>query len=198
MSNRKIFIYILFGIFLISLFSAAYFSYLLWLKPKIQADIEVKPVTSFPGDSIVKYVSDERKAVTYEIEGEFISDLEKSGETNLLTGGFVVKGDISNNTIAVYMGTLDGNIFLGRYSDSFMGKSSWDIVPTDTLFQSIKTGDPVKLSIEYSSSEATVAVNSLDKAQDILDRLTSAIKSGDKYNVPADFSLVTNKIGIIE
>lgn len=201
MPNRKIFVYILFGFFIVSLVGTAYFSYMLWLKPKSQTNIEIKPVTNSQEDSIVKFISDERNVVTYEIEGEFFTNLEKSGETNLLVGGFVVKGDTYNNIIPVYIGTLDGNIYLGRHETSFRGNSSWKIEPTNTLIQSTKIGDPVKLSVEYSSKETgeeRFAANSLSKSQDILDKLSSAIKKGDKYVVPVDFTLSAYKIGIVK
>lgn len=58
MSNRKVLIYLLLGFFLISLGSAGYFSYLLWLKPNTK--FEVRPLVSSPGDSIIKFVSVEK------------------------------------------------------------------------------------------------------------------------------------------
>ena len=96
------------------------------------------------------------------------------------------------------MGTLDGNIYLGRYSGSFTGTSTWKVVPTDTLTQIIDTKKSIKLRVEYQFDKETVAVNSLNIAQGVLDKLASTLKSGDKYEIPVDFVLVTTKIGIIE
>lgn len=79
------------------------------------------------------------------IEGKFVTNLEIIGETKFLTGGSVVKGDTYKNVIPVYIGTLDGNIYLGRYETSFKSNSSWEIESTDVLIQSTKIGDSVKL-----------------------------------------------------
>jgi hypothetical protein len=199
MDNKKVTFFVVLGFFLLSLMAAGYFLYRLWVGMRQEKATVTTPTSkvNLQSDSIVKETLLNNGGFIYEIQGSFANSLEKFGNSPLLRGEFVVKGDPSNQKIHVYLGSISGYCFLGTYSGSFNGGSTWSRVPTVTIPKIIKPGVPVKLKLTYSFT-GEAGKGAFNDLQNILDDYSKAINNGREYKIPVDFNLSTESFGIIK
>jgi len=199
-TKRKGYLFLFIALILLSLLAlVAYFSYRLHLKPPvgINPQKEVTPAYVSTDGSITKTTSSENGIATFTLEGQFINKLEKYGDTNLLRGGFVIRGDKFKHPLEVFIGSVGNFAYLGKYQDSFTGDSSWNAIPINTLTDLITPNTPVQLKFIYKFD-----FNNPDQGylitQKVIDDYEKAINDGYEYVPPTDFVLSTENVGIIQ
>lgn len=196
MDTGKIIKWGLIALFLITLGAAGYFSYRLYLAPKLSS-IQEGTLPNLPksyknNGPISKMALADNEGIIYQIDGAFTDNLEMNKSGNLLKGQFSVKDDPSKQKIIVYLGMTDNQILLGKYIKSFSGESKWTMVSTKTLLDLIKPGREVRLRITYLTIEGS------EDIQNSLDNLYTAISSGRTYFLADNFALAAGAVGIIE
>ena len=157
----------------------------------------IKPLVNQPGNPIQKYISSDNLGFTYEIEGSFPSGLS-SREDGLLTGRFEIRGDTGKRQLKTMIGTLAGYGLLGIYEGSFSQKVVWDDVPLSELGGRIQAGEAVRIRIEVKFERQDGISDFARRTQETVDALAVEMNSGNaELQIPSDFTLVTNGVGII-
>ena len=87
---------------------------------------------------------------------------------------------------------------MGAYEGSFEGSSTWERTPSSLVSESVDPDETViiKPSFEFTGLEGEK--DSLGKMQQVLDGLIEEFRTGKyKLKIPADFALVSTKLGVL-
>jgi len=200
MNKRKIFVLVGF-LFLLLAALSVYLFILLKGKPTPSEKQALEEVgkTLFaprPDVPITKTITTEKDGIVYELEGKFTGKLEKSDK--LLTGTFVLKNDPLERRIRVFVGRINGNTLFGTYDGSFNDESTWKSTSSDIVLELVKVGEPVRIRINLPLNDNLGLKKYTKEREDVLDTLIREFQIDEfSYEIPADFVLVADRLGVI-
>ncbi len=201
--GRKILVYLVFFLFLLTLLFSGYLFFRLKEKKPIvtttdQISVDERKIAVNPQDPIKKGYMEDGKIIVYDIRGYFSENLKKKDP--ILEGRFIIEGDPLKREITTYIGYLNGKTVFGKYEGSFSGKSTWSMIDTEVVFNTIKPQQPVVIRAVFYVSDDEAERISLKEQEEVLDTLTLEFKGEKKfqYIIPIDFAIVADRIGVVE
>jgi hypothetical protein len=156
-------------------------------------DVGTRQFVYNPSDTIKKYSLD--NGIGYQIEGYFDGGLTENGM--ILEGNFVLKGDTKTRRLKTYVGNNNSTVFYGKYENSFDGTSNWTTVPQSVVFKEIKSKTPVKIEVNLILDGTDFGREYVGKKELVLDRIITEMKNGQIGEIPSDFFMVAQKVGIV-
>jgi len=176
--------------------------YLYWTQyqktklPGGQTGSEIQTVPSLAGDPIRKIVSNQDNSITYELEGTF-EEIPQKREVLLYTN-MIIKDDPLQRKIPIYFGTIDGEVYLGTYTNSFTGDRSWRMLPGEQATAFLKPGEPVIVKVQYFLLGNDDGDKKTRGYEAVLDALIKEFQEKKfELQIPAEFVLSSDRIGVI-
>lgn len=173
--------------------------------PTLQESVQLSDgpfelLTLQANDPIDKVVSADGTVATYNIEGRFVEGWEQWQD--LYVGQLVVRGDVAERRIPVYVGAMDGMVSWGVVKEQVRGAATWQTRATAEVLDELLRADRVVVRTELSL-QGQVAESELGKsmlrAQAILDELLLEIRAGEaELTLPPEFKLLSYMVGVIE
>jgi hypothetical protein len=155
-------------------------------------------LNSLPGDPIEKR-NISGGGASYQIEGSFVEKLEKKNE--LLTGQFVIKGDVLEREIKVFLGYINGTVAYGTYEDTFDSESKWKLISSDLVTELIGPGEPVVIRyVLQPNANDDIKINKYMKSmEEVMDALIYDFQRKEfLLELPENFIITSSHIGVIK
>ena len=156
---------------------------------------EIGVISQGQDDPIKKTNSPDGDRIIYEIEGSLAGEFVRQGI--LLKAEFIIRGDLLERKIPLYLGAVDGTSSFGSYEGSFRSDSTWVKTALGVISQEIEPGEPLIIKVEYpvTGSQSDLKTR---KHEEILDGLiVEFTKEEYAYQIPSDFELTATRIGVL-
>lgn len=162
-----------------------------------QKSEETRYIPRSENSSIKKGILPDNGGVSYELVGVITEEFSFSGNGSL-KGRLVLENDPLGRNIDVYWNPIEDQVYMGIYVESFAGESEWGPVSAEAARKSIDLGEAVKILVmlrKVSAGSQEIFDRSSEK---VLDTLNKEFLSGEfKYELPADFGISAETVGII-
>jgi len=162
-----------------------------------QTNLESLGAPNLPGNPINKLYPQDNSGVLYEIKGKFVGNIVpmEGNSSGIYKGEFVIEGDPLNRKINTW---LESTSILGIYKDSFNSNSNWKSVSASEISSQVRPDETVKLEVDYSLPKGETIPAYVVDAEKILDSLIQEFNQKQfKYEIPNNFYIIANGIGII-